>query len=149
MLELDLDRFGLVSRIAVLLSRSSSFRVGHECMHTSLIVYYNARSATDFWPEPLQVFRLVNGSPVGTVSLIHFNHMQPSAFSSPHKTTAADITEAALRSFENTPDARSKELLVAAVKHLHPFAVEVKLTTSAHIHIKFSADRSPSVVTER
>jgi hypothetical protein len=46
------------------------------------------------------------------------------------KTTAADITAAALRSFQNTPDPRTKELLLAAVKHLHAFATEVNLTTN-------------------
>jgi Catechol dioxygenase N terminus len=61
--------------------------------------------------------------------------MQPSEFSSPHKTTAADITQAALRSFENTPNPRTKELLIAAVKHLHSFAAEVKLTTSELIRL--------------
>jgi hydroxyquinol 1,2-dioxygenase len=61
--------------------------------------------------------------------------MQPSEFSSPHKTTAADITQATLRSFENTPNPRTKELLIAAVKHLHAFAAEVKLTTSELIRL--------------
>ena len=46
------------------------------------------------------------------------------------KTTVADITEATLRSFAQTPEARSKQLLQAAVKHLHAFATEVNLTTN-------------------
>jgi protocatechuate 3,4-dioxygenase beta subunit len=61
--------------------------------------------------------------------------MQYSEFPSAHKTTAADITQATLRSFENTPDARTKELLTAAVKHLHAFATEVKLTTNELIRL--------------
>jgi hypothetical protein len=61
--------------------------------------------------------------------------MQTSEFLSAHKTTAADITQAALRSFEKTPDARTKELLTAAVKHLHAFATEVKLTTNELIRL--------------
>src|SRR5258707_13255325 len=46
------------------------------------------------------------------------------------KTNAASITEAALRSFDNTPDPRTKQLLQAAGKHLHAFAMEVNLTTN-------------------
>jgi protocatechuate 3,4-dioxygenase beta subunit len=46
------------------------------------------------------------------------------------KTTAADITEAALRSFDRTPGPRAKLLLQAAVKHLHAFATETNLTTN-------------------
>ncbi|MGA8477850.1 MAG: dioxygenase [Chthoniobacterales bacterium] len=46
------------------------------------------------------------------------------------KTNAVTITEAALRSFDNTPDPRSKQLLPAVVKHLHAFAREVDLTTN-------------------
>ena len=51
------------------------------------------------------------------------------------KTNAATITEAALRSFDNTPDPRTKQLLQAAVKHLHAFAREVDLTTNELIKL--------------
>ncbi len=50
-------------------------------------------------------------------------------------TTAATITEAALRSFDNTPDPRTKQLLQAAVKHLHAFATETNLTTNELIKL--------------
>jgi hydroxyquinol 1,2-dioxygenase len=53
--------------------------------------------------------------------------MHPAA---PDKAAAIDITLAALRSFDPTPDPRTKELLQAAVKHLHAFAIEVNLTTN-------------------
>lgn len=59
--------------------------------------------------------------------------MQPKAAS--HKTTAADITQATLRAFDNTPDPRLKELFTAAVKHLHGFVNDVKLTTSELIRL--------------
>jgi protocatechuate 3,4-dioxygenase beta subunit len=51
------------------------------------------------------------------------------------KTTAADITEAALRSFDRTPNPRAKLLLQAAVKHLHAFATETNLTTNELIKL--------------
>jgi protocatechuate 3,4-dioxygenase beta subunit len=51
------------------------------------------------------------------------------------KTTAADITEATLRSFAQTPEARTKQLLQAAVRHLHAFATEVNLTTNELIRL--------------
>ena len=51
------------------------------------------------------------------------------------KTTAADITEAALRSFDQTPDPRTKQLLQAAVRHLHAFATETNLTTNELIRL--------------
>jgi hydroxyquinol 1,2-dioxygenase len=51
------------------------------------------------------------------------------------KTNVATITEAALRSFDNTPDPRTKQLLQAAVKHLHAFAREVNLTTNELIKL--------------
>jgi hydroxyquinol 1,2-dioxygenase len=56
--------------------------------------------------------------------------MQTQGSAAAHKTTASDITQAVLRSFENTPAPRAKELLSAAVRHLHAFASEVKLTTN-------------------
>jgi protocatechuate 3,4-dioxygenase beta subunit len=55
--------------------------------------------------------------------------------STPLKTTAADISAAALRSFENTPDLRAKTLLQVAVKHLHAFALETNLTTNELIRL--------------
>src|ERR1700736_2486523 len=61
--------------------------------------------------------------------------MQSPGSSPAHKTTAADITVAALRSFEDTPAPRAKELLTAAVKHLPAFATEVKLTTNELIRL--------------
>jgi hydroxyquinol 1,2-dioxygenase len=54
---------------------------------------------------------------------------------SPPQATAADISQAALRSFDQTPDPRTKELLTAAVKHLHAFATEVNLTTNELIKL--------------
>jgi hydroxyquinol 1,2-dioxygenase len=51
------------------------------------------------------------------------------------KTTAADITAAALRSFDRTPSPRTKLLLQAAVKHLHAFATETNLTTNELIKL--------------
>lgn len=38
------------------------------------------------------------------------------------------ITQAVLKSFEGTPDARLKEIMSSLVRHLHDFAREVKLT---------------------
>jgi hydroxyquinol 1,2-dioxygenase len=55
--------------------------------------------------------------------------------SPPRKTTAADITEAALRSFDHAPNPRAKALLQAAVKHLHAFATEANLTTNELIKL--------------
>jgi catechol 1,2-dioxygenase len=57
--------------------------------------------------------------------------MQPVA----PQTTAADITKAALQSFDQTPDPRTKQLFQAAVKHLHAFATEVNLTTNELIRL--------------
>ena len=51
------------------------------------------------------------------------------------KTTAADITEAALRSFDGAPSPRTKLLLQAAVRHLHAFATETNLTTNELIEL--------------
>jgi protocatechuate 3,4-dioxygenase beta subunit len=51
------------------------------------------------------------------------------------KTTAADITEAALRSFNPAPNPRAKLLLQAAAKHLHAFATETNLTTNELIKL--------------
>jgi hydroxyquinol 1,2-dioxygenase len=51
------------------------------------------------------------------------------------KTSAADITAAVLRSFDSTPDPRSKLLLQTAVKHLHAFATETNLTTNQLIRL--------------
>ena len=51
------------------------------------------------------------------------------------KTTAADITEAALRSFDGAPNPRIKLLLQAAVRHLHAFATETNLTTNELIEL--------------
>jgi protocatechuate 3,4-dioxygenase beta subunit len=51
------------------------------------------------------------------------------------KATAADISQAVLRSFDHTPDPRTKELLQAAAKHLHAFATEVNLTTNELIKL--------------
>ena len=51
------------------------------------------------------------------------------------KTTAADIAEAALQSFDRTPNPRTKLLLQAAVKHLHAFATETNLTTNELIRL--------------
>jgi protocatechuate 3,4-dioxygenase beta subunit len=51
------------------------------------------------------------------------------------KTTAADITQAALQSFDRTPSPRAKLLLQAAVKYLHAFATETNLTTNELIKL--------------
>ena len=51
------------------------------------------------------------------------------------KTTPADITKAALQSFEHTPGSRAKTLLQAAVKHLHAFALETNLTINELIKL--------------
>jgi protocatechuate 3,4-dioxygenase beta subunit len=51
------------------------------------------------------------------------------------KTTPADITKAALQSFDHTPGARAKDLLQAAVKHLHAFALETNLTTNELVRL--------------
>jgi len=53
----------------------------------------------------------------------------------PKKTTAAEITQAALRSFDQTPSPRTKTLLQAAVKHLHAFATETNLTANELIRL--------------
>jgi hydroxyquinol 1,2-dioxygenase len=53
----------------------------------------------------------------------------------PRPVTAADITRAALRSFDQTADPRTKELLQGAVKYLHAFATEVNLTTNELIKL--------------
>ena len=47
---------------------------------------------------------------------------------SEERTTPADITAAAVASFEGADDARLKELMQALVRHLHGFATEVGLT---------------------
>lgn len=61
---------------------------------------------------------------------------QPAAMPSVSpKTTAADITKAALQSFDQTPEPRTKQLLQAAVKYLHAFATEVNLTTNELIKL--------------
>src|SRR3981081_3267687 len=57
--------------------------------------------------------------------------MQPLAT----KTNSGTVTEVALRSFDNTPNPRTKQLLQAAVKHLHAFAREVDLTTNELIKL--------------
>ena len=41
---------------------------------------------------------------------------------------AAEITAAAVASFETCPDPRLRQLLQALVRHLHAFASEVNLT---------------------
>lgn len=51
------------------------------------------------------------------------------------KTTPADITKAALRSFDQTPDPRAKTLLQTAVRHLHAFALETNLTTNELVRL--------------
>ncbi len=42
--------------------------------------------------------------------------------------TEANITDAVIQTFENTPDARLKEIMTGLVKHLHAFIREVNLT---------------------
>ena len=51
------------------------------------------------------------------------------------KTAPADITKAALQSFNQTPSSRAKALFQAAVKHLHAFALETNLTTNELIRL--------------
>jgi protocatechuate 3,4-dioxygenase beta subunit len=48
--------------------------------------------------------------------------------SSRRSTTEDDITAEVLRRFENTPDARLREIMLALVRHLHGFVKEVNLT---------------------
>ena len=43
-----------------------------------------------------------------------------------------DITAAVLAEAGRTPDPRQRELLVAAVRHLHAFARETRLTDRFH-----------------
>jgi hydroxyquinol 1,2-dioxygenase len=45
-----------------------------------------------------------------------------------HKTTPADITAAAVGSFEGCADPRLRQVMQAFVRHLHAFAVEVELS---------------------
>src|SRR6185295_3541230 len=42
--------------------------------------------------------------------------------------TQDDVTQAVLAEMHRTPDARTKEILSALVRHLHQFVKEVKLT---------------------
>ncbi|MBV8100696.1 MAG: 6-chlorohydroxyquinol-1,2-dioxygenase [Verrucomicrobia bacterium] len=49
--------------------------------------------------------------------------------------TAEMITQSTLASFQNTKDPRTKELLLAAAKHLHAFATEVGFTTPELIRL--------------
>ena len=50
-------------------------------------------------------------------------------------TTAAMITESVLASFQKTPNPRTKQLLLAAAKHLHAFATDVRFTTPELIRL--------------
>jgi catechol 1,2-dioxygenase len=50
-------------------------------------------------------------------------------------TTAAMITESVLASFQKTPNPRTKQLLLAAVKYLHAFATDVRFTTPELIRL--------------
>ena len=61
--------------------------------------------------------------------------MEHPVLSTAAKTTAADITQAALRAFQDTPDPRVKELLMAAVTHLHRFATVTHLTSNELIRL--------------
>ena len=63
-------------------------------------------------------------------------HIARSCFLFPPKKLPPPIsTQAALRSFDHTPDPRTKELLQAAVKYLHAFATEMNLTTNELIKL--------------
>lgn len=44
------------------------------------------------------------------------------------QTTEGDITNEALRRVEDTPDARTREIMVSLIKHLHGFVKDVQLT---------------------
>jgi catechol 1,2-dioxygenase len=46
----------------------------------------------------------------------------------PATSVAADITAAAIASFERCPDARLRQIMQALVRHLHAFATEVQLS---------------------
>lgn len=54
-----------------------------------------------------------------------------------------------LATYENAPDARLREIMEAAVRHLHAFVREVGLTTmrAAHVHLIVSAPRFHTVTT--
>jgi hydroxyquinol 1,2-dioxygenase len=47
---------------------------------------------------------------------------------SPPRSAGADITAAALASFDDCPDARLRQIMQALVRHLHAFATEVQLS---------------------
>jgi hydroxyquinol 1,2-dioxygenase len=47
---------------------------------------------------------------------------------SPPTSAAADITAAAIASFDDCPDARLRQIMQALVRHLHAFATEVQLS---------------------
>src|SRR5438105_4568121 len=46
----------------------------------------------------------------------------------PRSSSAAEITSAAVASFEQCPSPRLRQLMQALVRHLHAFATEVNLT---------------------
>src|SRR5919204_6470163 len=47
---------------------------------------------------------------------------------SAHNAVGADITAAAIASFDNCPDPRLRQIMQALVRHLHAFASEVQLS---------------------
>jgi hydroxyquinol 1,2-dioxygenase len=62
-------------------------------------------------------------------------------------TCADDITTAVLAEAERTPDARQRELLLAAVRHLHAFVREVRLTEAEFFRLVAAIARAGQLTT--
>ena len=62
-------------------------------------------------------------------------------------TTADDITAAVLAEAGRTPDPRQRELLLAAVRHLHAFAREVRLTEAELFRLVAAIARAGQMTT--
>ena len=58
-----------------------------------------------------------------------------------------DITTAVLEEVGRTPDPRQRELLVAAVRHLHAFAREVRLTEAELFRLVAAIARAGQMTT--
>ena len=52
-----------------------------------------------------------------------------------------DVTTAVVEAFKNTSDPRTREILLALVKHLHAFAREVHLTEEEFEKVVLRAER--------
>ena len=62
-------------------------------------------------------------------------------------TRADDITAAVLAEADRTPDPRQRELLLAAVRHLHAFASEVRLTEAELFRLAAAVARAGQMTT--